>query len=253
MDNENGQERESEFKSSPLYKMFKAIGGGNKPPEARDGAPEYSRFQAVDDRIVRFFHFFANISAIALIGILFIAFFDVVGAKLHKAGISWISGITGSQAMIQYLHIPLVFLTAGFVTLDQGHTRIDLISSKFPMWLQKIFMLIGHILGAILSFYIAYRTYTEIFTTDISLAKTISSGTDGWAKWPFTLCLIIGFVLLGLSFIWSMVRMIRFWKYPGVNAYYIMHPEKALGPGEGPAPDEEASEAGISEEGGESA
>lgn len=217
----------------------KKEGGGVRLPD--NG---FARFQAVDDRIMAFFHFFANISAIALCAILVIAVLDVVGAKLHKAGISWIFGIANSQAMIQYCHIPLVFLTAGYVTLDQGHTRIDLLCSHFPDWLQKLFMLLGHLFGAAISFYISFISITNILTVDFAKHKTITNiPNSGWPKWPFTLCHVVGFALLGFSFIWAIVRMIRFWKYEGVNPYFIMHPEKAHGPGEGPedGPEDEAA------------
>lgn len=232
----------NEFKDSPLYAILQKI-FGKKKPKAPVPETEYSRFQIVDDKVMAFFHFFANISAIALCVILAVAFFDVVGAKLHKLGIPWLHGIANSQAMIQYCHIPLVFLTAGYVTLDQGHTRIDLLSSHFPDWLQKIFMLIGHLLGAALSFYISYVAVQKILIGDYTLKKTITnSPSTGWPKWPFTVIHVFGFALLGFSFIWAIVRMVRFWKYKGVNPYFIMHPEKANGPGGGPdAPEEEAN------------
>ncbi len=249
MEEKVGGESYNEFKDSPLYAFFKKLFGkkeGGSAPQLPD--TEYSRFQRVDDRIMAFFHFFANISAIALCAILAIAFLDVVGAKLHKAGISWIHGIASSQAMIQYCHIPLVFLTAGYVTLDQGHTRIDLLCSHFPDWLQKVFMLLGHIFGALLSFYISFIAITNILTVDLAKQKTITNiPGSGWPKWPFTICHIVGFALLGFSFVWAIVRMIRFWKHKGVNPYFIMHPEKAHGPGEG---SEDAPENAPAAEGG---
>lgn len=241
----------NEFKDSPLYAFWqKLFGKKEKKPAPQLPDTEYSRFQRLDDKIMAFFHFFANVSAIALCAILVIAFLDVVGAKLHKLGIPWIHGIANSMNMIKYCHIPLVFLTAGYVTLDQGHTRIDLLCNLFPDWLQKIFMLLGHLLGAALSFFISYISITNILLSDISKKKTITNiPGSGWPKWPFTFIHVFGFALLGLSFIWAIVRMIRLWKYKGVNPYYVMHPEKAHGPGaepEEPAEDDPAA----TEEGG---
>ncbi len=247
MDQNIQNEPYNEFKDSPLYAFFQRLfGKKNKKPEDRLPDTEFSKFRSVDDKIVAFFHFFANISAVALIVIMLIAFVDVVGAKLHKAGLDWAHGISSSMAIIKYFHIPLVFLTAGYVTLDQGHTRIDLICGKFPRWLEKIFMLIGHILGAALSFYISFASVANILVPDIKMHKSITNIPGDFPKWPFTVCHILGFTLLGLSFVWSIVRMIRFWKYPGVNAYYTMHPEKAHGP-DAPdeAPMEETLEGGL--------
>lgn len=251
MEEKVGGESYSEFKDSPLYAFFKKV-FGKKEPKAPVPDTEYARFQLVDDKIMAFFHFFANISAIALCLILAIAFLDVVGAKLHKAGIDWIHGIANSMNMIKYCHIPLVFLTAGYVTLDQGHTRIDLLSSHLPDWLQKVFMLIGHVLGAALSFFISYVAAANILTADFAKQKTITNiPGSGWPKWPFTIFHVFGFALLGLSFVWAIVRMVRFWKYPGVNPYFVMHPEKANGPGGGPEEPAEGEDAPEAEGGNE--
>ena len=234
----------NEFLDSPLYAGLKAVGGlfrrkkmdEGKKAKAAPVGPEnddYSRFRSFDDKLVRFFRIFANISAVALIVIMLLAFVDVVGCKLKAAGVMWAHGINNNNNMIQYFHIPLVFLSAACVTLDQGHTRIDLICGKFPAWLEKGFMFLGHILGAAISFFVVYRSVAVTLVSQLEHHTRIADTSTSWFAWPFTVCHIVGFFLLGLSFVWSMVRMIRFWKYPGVNAYYVMHPEKAMGPGEG--------------------
>lgn len=247
MDKETNTPVESEFKSSPLYRALKSIGeffsGQSGPPAPTLENEKYMRFRSIDDKVMAFFHLFANISAIALVVILLIAVIDVIGAKLHKAGLLWASGISNSTAIIKFCHIPLVFLAVGFVTLDQGHTRIDLICGKFPRWLEKGVLFLSHILGIAISVFIAYGTYTQIFVSDLKFQKTVSGiPGNGMAKWPFTLFFIVGFTLLALSFLWSMIRMIIVWKDPTVNPYYVLHPEKAHGPDEGPGEPEEGGE-----------
>ena len=54
-------------------------GGGILDEKKRD---DFSRFQALDDGLVKFFRFFANLSAIALCVIMFLAFVDVVGVRV---------------------------------------------------------------------------------------------------------------------------------------------------------------------------
>ena len=135
--------------------------------------------------------------------------------------------------MIQYFHIPLVFLAAGFVTLDQGHTRIDLLIHKWPR-VEKVAMFIGHIIGAALSFFIAYRGAFVTLVNQLQRHTRVSTSASAWPAWPFTICHCVGFFLLGCSFLWSLVRMIRFWKYEPVNAAVVMYPEEHMPPGTGP-------------------
>ena len=211
----------------------------------------FQGFLRVDLVIKKILRFFCWLSAIALIVIMLIAFVSAVGEKLRSAGVSWARGIPFSNYIIQYFHIPLVFLAAGYVTLDQGHTRIDLLISKFPK-VEKVAMFIGHILGAALAFFISYRGVTVTLMKDFAKNIRIASSSSAMKSWPFTVCHCVGFFLLGCSFVWAMVRMIRFWKYPGVNAAVYLYPDEHHAPGEGPGeqplpgddePSDEASDA----------
>ncbi|GEM_PF-938543 len=202
--------------------------------------PENDNFDAflkVDSKVRKVLKFFCYLSAIALLVVMFVAFFNVVGEKLQKAGIEGIHGIRNSTYIIQYFHIPLVFLAAGWVTLDQGHTRIDLLIHKFPK-LEKIFMLIGHVLGAGISFYISYCAASTTLVNDFARNTRIT--TNFWPEWPFTVCHCLGFFLLGFSFVWAIVRMIRFRKYEGVNPGVYLYPNEQRMPGN----DDDKSEGG---------
>lgn len=199
---------------------------------------DFSTFLKVDKAVRKVLRFFCYLSAIALLVIMFVAFFNVIGEKLQKAGVAGIHGIKNSTYIIQYFHIPLVFLAAGWVTLDQGHTRIDLLIHKFPK-VEKICMFIGHIMGAGVSFYISYcATFTTLAN---DFARNTRITTNFWPEWPFTLCHCLGFFLLGCSFIWALVRMVRFWKYEGVNPGVYLYPNEHHAPGED-APSEEGGE-----------
>lgn len=253
MDNETTPVQESEFKSSPLYKMGKAIGnaigGGGGAPEGRLGDDDYSGFLRVDMIVKKVLRFFCWLSAVALIVIMLIAVINVIGEKLRSAGAAWAHGIPNSNYLIQYFHIPLVFLAAGYVTIDQGHTRIDLLIQKWPK-VEKVAMFIGHILGAAISFFISYRGITVTLAKDFAKNIRITSTATAPKAWPFTICHCVGFFLLGCSFIWALVRMIRFWKHPGVNPAVILYPDEHRAPGEGP---DDAPAAKIEEKGGEEA
>lgn len=232
-----------EFKTSPLYRFFKAIGNLFRSGEDGSGDGENLDGFARADRVVKqILRFFCWLSAAALVIIMAVAFINVCGEKLVRAGVTWASGIPNSTAIIQYFHIPLVFLAAGYVTLDQGHTRIDLLIQKWPR-VEKIFMTIGHVLGAALSYFISYRALSVTLVQNLATHARINTTSDSWLVWPFTVCHILGFFLLGCSFIWALVRQIRFWKYVGVNPGVYLYPDENHGPGApgGPGNDAYAS------------
>ena len=193
--------------------------------DERLSGDDFSKFLKVDQVVKKVLRFFCWISAVALIIIMLIAVVNVIGEKLAQAGVSWSRGIPNNNGLIQYFHIPLVFLAAGYVTLDQGHTRIDLLIQKLPA-VEKIFMLLGHVLGAFLSFFISYRGVVGVLVTDFAQHKHITTVSTSPLAWPFTVCHCVGFFLLGFSFVWAIVRMIRFWKYPGVNPGQILYPHE---------------------------
>ena len=69
-------------------------------------------YEKIDSMIVRVLKYVSYISVVCLLVIMFVAFFNVLGEKIfHK-------GIPASTEIIQYLHIPVVFLAcdAGYRT-----------------------------------------------------------------------------------------------------------------------------------------
>lgn len=179
-------------------------------------------YEKADRWVVRIIRFISYISAICLVAIMLVAFFNVLGEKIRQipkalieagweaagnflAPLGNVTGIPASQEIIQYLHIPVVFLAAAFVTLDRGHTRIDLISSKFPPMVQEICTTIGHICGAAICGFISYRGFIRM-QTFLERNKMSSVNGVGFPLWPFALVMAVGFALLTISFVWAIVR-----------------------------------------------
>lgn len=163
-----------------------------------------SAFDKIDGIICKVLRYVTYVSAICLVGIMLVAFFDVVGSKLHTFGLP-VKGVPAANEIIQYLHIPMVYLAAAYVTLDRGHTKIDLLSAKFPRVLQKICNIFGCLLGIGLCGIISWRGYVQM--EKYITRRTMSSVSGvGFPLWPFALILIIGFVLLAVSLIWAIVR-----------------------------------------------
>ena len=161
-------------------------------------------FEKVDNGICKVLKTIAWISAICLVAIMLVAFFNVVGEKLRKAGLP-VTGIPASTEIIQYLHIPVVFLAAAYVTVERGHTTIDLLSSKFPAVVQKICNIIGYLLAIGVCSLIAWRGWIQMGKF-IARHKMSSVSGVGFPLWPFALIMVIGFVLLTISFVWAIVR-----------------------------------------------
>ena len=158
-------------------------------------------YDKLDSVIVKILKYISYISGVCLILIMFVAFFNVLGEKIfHK-------GIPASTEIIQYLHIPVVFLACGYVTLDTGHTKIDLLSSKLPETVQLVINIIGNAIATAITAFVGYRGLVQMGKFIATHAKSSTTGV-GFAKWPFALIFSVGFFLLSLSFIWATVRLI---------------------------------------------
>lgn len=159
-------------------------------------------YEKMDSAIVKVFKYVSYVSGVCLIGIMLVAFFNVLGEKIfHK-------GIPTSTEIIQYLHIPVVFLACAYVTMDAGHTKIDLLSAKLPQKVQLVINTIGYLLAAFISGFVGYRGVVQMGKFIKTHAKSSTTGI-GFAKWPFALIFSIGFFLLALSFLWAIVRLYK--------------------------------------------
>lgn len=161
-------------------------------------------FDRLDKWIVKIIKSISYASAVCLVGIMLVAFFNVLGEKLRQVGVP-ITGIPASTEIVQYLHIPVVFLAVAYVTLDRGHTRIDLLCSMFPKAVQFFFALVGNLCGVFISAFIGYRGFIQM--GKFYARHKMSSVTGiGFPLWPFAFILSFGFILLAISFVWAIVR-----------------------------------------------
>ncbi len=158
----------------------------------------------IDKIVVKTIKSISYVSGVCLIGIMFVAFFNVVGEKLRLAGVP-ITGIPASTEIIQYLHIPVVFMAAAYVTFDRGHTRIDLLSSKFPHAVQVFFEILGNVCGAGICAFVSQRGFVQMGKF-ITRHKMSSVSGIGFPLWPFALILAMGFAMLSFSFLWNIIR-----------------------------------------------
>jgi TRAP-type C4-dicarboxylate transport system permease small subunit len=153
----------------------------------------------IDGFVLKFIRYVSYLSVVCLIGIMLVAFFNVLGEKLFHAGIPL------STQLIQYLHVPVVFLSAAYVTVDRGHVRIDLLSSHFPKLVQNICDVLGGVLGALICGFVGYRGLAQ--TVKYFLTHKMS-GTSlvSFPLWPVMAIFTFGAFLLAFSFLWVLIR-----------------------------------------------
>ncbi len=154
-----------------------------------------------DQWIVKIIRCISYAAAVCLVAIMFVAFFNVLGEKIFHHGIPM------STELIKYLHVPAVFLCAGFVTLDRGQTNIDLLSQKFPQKMQNIVSICSFVLGAAISIFVGCRGIVQMIKHITYHMKSSTTGI-GFALWPFSLIFAFGFFMLAFSFLWSIVRIV---------------------------------------------
>jgi len=128
------------------------------------------------------------------------------GQKVTKIMTIEASGIGIACITAQYFHVPVVFLAACYVTLDNGHTTIDILSSHFPRAVQKVCNTIGYILGVVMCSFVAVMGIGRMNQAIANHTKSSTTGA-GFPIWPFILVFVVGFFLLAISFLWSIIRL----------------------------------------------
>ena len=163
--------------------------------EGKAPKPALIRF---DNGIFNTMKWISYISAACLLVITLLSTADVMTSKLFSRSITQCYG---------YRHIseyPCVF-TAAYVQLERGHTHIDLIYKHFPMWGQKIIHTVGNILGVGLSAFIGYRAVLSTIQK-FQIVEKSSSSASAFIVWPFAALIALGFLLMAVAFLWSLVR-----------------------------------------------
>ena len=164
--------------------------------EGKAPSPALVRF---DNGMFNVMKWISYVSAVCLLVVTLLSTADVIAAKFFN------SGITNATEIVTYLNIPVVFLSTAFVQLERGHTHIDLIYIHFPMWAQKLIHTVGNTLGVCLSAFIGYRAVILTVQKFSTVAKS-SSAMNAFVIWPFVALIALGFVLLAVAFLWSLVR-----------------------------------------------
>ena len=140
----------------------------------------------------------ATVSGIIMIGMMTILFVDVVMSKLFN------QSVPRQMELVTYFHVPVVYLALLAVQLSEGHATVDLLYDKFSPKMQMAFDIVWNILGVGIC---GFETYTSLlFTIEKLTLNTLSNTKNGFVIWPFCAAMCLGWFLMGLSYIWCIIR-----------------------------------------------
>ena len=153
----------------------------------------------MDAGVSRVVRYVSYASAGCLVGIMLVAFVNVVLEKTMHIG------IPQSTEIIQYLHVPVVFLAVAWVTFDRGHVSIDLVSSHFPGRMKDVLSYFTNTVSMLICGFVAYRgvVMTAKFMANHKMSTV---GLMSFPLWPFGVVFTIGGFLLAFSFLWTVIR-----------------------------------------------
>ncbi len=140
----------------------------------------------------------AKISGVIMIGMMTVLFVDVVLSKLFNGG------VPRSIELITYWHVPVVYLSLALVQMTESHATVDLLYDKLPNLIRRCLDILWYILGIGIC---AFETYTSLrFTVEKFTLNTLSNTKNGFPIWPFAAAMCLGWFLMGLSYIWCIIR-----------------------------------------------
>ena len=163
-------------------------------------------FIRADTVIMRVYKVFSYLACLALIAIMLVAFINVICEKLGKIN-TFFHGINSYADWIAYLHVVIVFASCGFVTIERGHTCVDILTNRFSQTVQRIAAGLGALLGAAVGALLTWRGFLLVQEM-VKYNKKISTSSWSFVAWPFGVVFLIGCFFLTFSFIWLLLRII---------------------------------------------
>jgi TRAP-type mannitol/chloroaromatic compound transport system permease small subunit len=157
--------------------------------------------EKVDKIVFKFMYFVSVLAGISLIIAALLCTVDTLSARIFSYS------LPNGTDWVTYLNIPIVFLAMGFIQVERGNTVVDLLSSKFPETLEKVVQIFGSVIGVCISLFLAYCEFTLTISKLSTGAKSSSAG-NAFVVWPFALIIAIGYLLVGISFLWGIFRII---------------------------------------------
>ncbi|MCF0229823.1 MAG: TRAP transporter small permease subunit [Parasporobacterium sp.] len=153
----------------------------------------------VDKIVFKIMLFVSYFAAAALFIVAILCTTDSLGGTIFS------KNVPNGTDWVSYLNIPVVFLAMGFIQVERGNTVVDLLSEKFPKWLQTVLKTFGNVLGAGICGYLTYCEF-NLTLNKIATHATSSSAGNAFLVWPFTLLVTLGYFFAALAFFWCIFR-----------------------------------------------
>ena len=153
----------------------------------------------VDKILVKIADWSVYISVLCLMVATVLSFVNILTTKLfHYA-------IQNTTELVQYLLVPIVYCSVAKIQLSDGLMHVDLISRKFPKWLQSLIDSVSAILGTFLYSFAGWAA-CDLFWKCYTQHKTAANSLSSFVIWPFVLVYIVFSFLLAVSLLWSLIR-----------------------------------------------
>ncbi len=166
-----------------------------------------STFDKVDAVVYKVLKWISYGAIVFLALMMVMAFFNVVLEKLHKIGVP-VSGIANTQNWIKFMNICVVYLGTAFVTLERGHSGLDLLTRRYPVVVQRILSALAYFSGFVVISFITYVGYVKVLSVQIAnnvkINETIATS---FPQWPFGVVYVVGMGLLAFSCFWAFLRI----------------------------------------------
>ena len=107
---------------------------------------QHATFDKVDGVIYRILRYISYAATFFLFVTMMIAVINVILEKLHKLGAP-VAGIADTVNWIKYMNVCVVYLCTAYITLERGHSGVDLLTRHYPKVVQRILSALAYLLG----------------------------------------------------------------------------------------------------------
>ena len=168
---------------------------------------KHPTFDKVDSIVYKVIRTISYAAGAFLLAIMVLAVVNVILEKAHKMGIP-VNGIGDTKQWVQYMNVCVVYFATAFVTLERGHSNMDLLTRRYPTIVQKVLNAVAYLAGAGIFSYIGYLGVTKVLLGQIANNARINETlATSFPQWPFGLAYSFGFFLLGFSCLWAFIRI----------------------------------------------
>jgi TRAP-type C4-dicarboxylate transport system permease small subunit len=145
-----------------------------------------------------FTRWMSYLAGAALFVITVVCFVDVIGWKFF----GWT--FPSQVGLVANLNVVVVFLAAAYVQMDRGSVSIELLQNRFNRVVKLVTRMFASVLGVGVCWFAAYRGWS--YFAELYHTHATDNGAWHFKTWPFEAVLVLGWSLMGLAFVFTIVR-----------------------------------------------